>query len=46
MNIRFYTIDNKHCLGYEHNGKIYVMSWLGNKGDCVDSTGRAKAKYY
>lgn len=43
MNIRYYTIDDKICLGYEHNGVIYVLSWLGNRGDCIDVTGKAKA---
>ena len=41
MNIRFYTIDGRDCLGYEFNGKVYVLNWLGPKGACVDMSGRA-----
>lgn len=46
MNIRIYTIDDMNCLGYEKDGKIYVMSWLGKRGDCVDTTGKAYACYH
>jgi hypothetical protein len=46
MNIRYYTIEGRVCLGYEFKGVIYVMQWLGKHGDCIDVTGRGYTKWH